>query len=185
MPATTPLRPTDLDRLRVEHPDLRIVDVRTPGEFAGRHIPGSYNVPLPQLREHRTELTASAAGPVVLVCESGRRASQAEQQLADAGLGQVHVLDGGGAAWEAWSLDRQVRLVAGSIVAVSVAASVVWPPAAYVAGVMGAGLAVAALTDTCAMGMALAKLPYNTRQRGTCDLPAVVSQITAPSAVRS
>jgi len=78
-----------------------------------------------------------------------------------------------------------VRLVAGSIVAVSVAASVVWPPAAYVAGVMGAGLAVAALTDTCAMGMALAKLPYNTRQRGTCDLPAVVSQITAPSEVRS
>ena len=198
MPATTPLRPTDLDRLRAEHPDLRIVDVRTPGEFAGRHIPGSYNVPLPQLREHRTELTASAAGPVVLVCESGRRASQAEQQLADAGLGQVHVLDGGVAAWEArglevvrpegpspWSLDRQVRLVAGSIVAVSVAASVVWPPAAYVAGVMGAGLAVAALTDTCAMGMALAKLPYNTRQRGTCDLPAVVSQITAPSEVRS
>jgi rhodanese-related sulfurtransferase len=198
MPTATPLRPTDLDRLRAEHPDLRIVDVRTPGEFAGRHIPGSYNVPLPQLGEHRAELTATTTGPVVLVCESGRRAEQAEQQLADAGLARVHVLDGGVAAWEArgldvvrpegpapWSLDRQVRLVAGAIVAVSVAASVVWPPARYVAGVMGAGLAVAALTDTCAMGMALAKLPYNTRQRATCDLPAVVSQITAPSEVRS
>lgn len=197
MSTATPLRPTELDQLRVEHPDLRIVDVRTPGEFAGRHIPGSYNVPLPQLGEHRAELTA-AAGPVILVCESGRRAEQAEQQLADAGLTRVHVLDGGVAGWEArglavvrpdgpapWALERQVRLVAGSIVAAAVAASVVWPPARYVAGVMGAGLAVAAVTDTCAMGMALAKLPYNTRQRATCDLPAVVSQITDSPEVRS
>lgn len=195
----TTLRPADLDRLRSEHPDLRIVDVRTPGEFAGRHIPGSYNVPLPQLAEHRQELTTSSTtSPVVLVCESGRRAGQAERQLADAGLDQVHVLDGGVAAWEStgldlvrpdgpapWGLERQVRLVAGSIVATSIAASVVWPPARYVAGFVGAGLTFAALTDTCAMGMALSKLPYNTRQRGSCDLPVVVSQITEATEVRS
>lgn len=198
MTTVTTLRPADLDRLRSEHPDLRIVDVRTPGEFAGRHIPGSYNVPLPQLSEHRAELTSEATGPVVLVCESGRRAGQAERQLADAGLARVHVLDGGVAAWEStgldlvrpegpapWGLERQVRLVAGSIVATSIAASVVWPPARYVAGFVGAGLTFAALTDTCTMGMALSKLPYNTRQRGSCDLPVVVSQITATPEVRS
>lgn len=193
----SPLRPTDLDRIRREHPDLRVVDVRTPGEFAGRHIPGSYNVPLPQLSEHRAELSSGAAGPVVLVCESGRRAGQAERQLVEAGLDRVHVLDGGVAAWEAaggelvrpagsapWSLERQVRLVAGAIVASSIIVSVAWPPARYLAGAIGAGLTFAALTDTCAMGMALAKLPYNTRQRGGCDLPVVVSQITDPSEVR-
>jgi rhodanese-related sulfurtransferase len=195
---STPLRPADLARLRADQPDLRIVDVRTPGEFAGRHIPGSYNVPLPQLAEHRAELTARSTVPVVLVCESGRRAGQAEQQLADAGLTQVHVLDGGVAAWETaglelvrpegpapWSLERQVRLVAGAIVAVSILVSIAWPPARFVAGFVGAGLTFAALTDTCAMGMALAKLPYNTRQRNTCDLPSVVSQITEPTEVRS
>jgi rhodanese-related sulfurtransferase len=186
-----PVRPADLTRLRAEHPDIRILDVRTPGEFAVRHIPGSYNVPLHDLAEHRDEL-ASATGPVVVVCESGRRAEQAEGRLAGAGLPSVHVLDGGVAAWEAaghplvrpepggapWALERQVRLVAGGIVAAAVAASVVWPPARFVAGAIGAGLVVAALTDTCAMGMVLARLPWN-RRSGTCDLPTVVAPLTS------
>ena len=58
--------------------------------------------------------------------------------------------------------------------------SVVWPPARYVAGVLGAGLVFAAVTNTCAMGMALARLPYNRRAVATCDMPTVVSQITNP-----
>lgn len=45
--------------------------------------------------------------------------------------------------------------------ATSVAASTIWPPARLVAGAVGAGLVVAAATNTCAMGMALAKLPHN------------------------
>lgn len=192
MPTSTALRPADLDRLRSEHSDLRIIDVRTPGEFAGRHIPGSYNVPLPELAEHRRELGSGQGGPVVLVCESGRRAALAQDQLAGANLANVHVLDGGVAAWAAagqpvarldgddhpWSLERQVRLVAGSLVAGAIAASTVVPGARYAAGAVGAGLVFAALTDTCAMGQLLAKLPYN-RRRPACDLPTVVQQITS------
>ena len=176
-----------------------MIDVRTPGEFAGRHIPGSYNVPLYDLAQHRAELTASAAGPVVLVCESGRRAGIAEAQLADSGLASVHVLDGGVTAWETgglplarvegedvpWALERQVRLLAGGIVASAIAASTVWPPARFLAGAVGAGLVIAAVTDTCAMGLTLAKLPYNRRRRATCDMPNVVAQITQPSEVSS
>lgn len=198
MPTTpTAFAPTDLERLRTEHPDVRVLDVRTPGEFAARHIPGSYNVPLPDLSEHQAELTASDAGPVVLVCESGRRAGMAEQQLVEAGLGRIHVLDGGVAAWERsgrelakldtddapWALERQVRLVAGSIVLASILASVAWPPARYLAGAVGAGLVFAAASDTCAMGMLLGRLPYNRRQQGTCDMPSVVAQITQPQEV--
>jgi rhodanese-related sulfurtransferase len=191
-PAAGPLRPTDLDQLRAIEPDLRIVDVRTPGEFAGRHVPGSYNVPLPQLGEHRRELHA-ARGPVVLVCQSGRRAGLAEQQLVEAGLTSVHVLDGGIDAWTRaglavvepapgakapWTLERQVRLVAGGIVAASIAFSVAWPGARFVAGAVGLGLTVAAITDTCAMGTALARLPHNRRaHRAGCDLPAVVDRL--------
>lgn len=188
-PAT--FRPADLARLRGADPGARVIDVRTPGEFAARHIPGSYNVPLPDLGEHRAELTGSPE-PVVLVCESGHRAGLAERRLREHGLERVHVLDGGVAAWEAqgldversaadgapWALERQVRLVAGGIVATSVAASVVWPPARFVAGAIGAGLVFAAVTDTCAMGLALARLPYNRRGGATCDLPAVASVLT-------
>ena len=73
---------------------LRILDVRTPGEFETAHIPGAYNVPLDLLREHRTELRAHLDDQVVLVCRSGARATQAGQTLAEVGLPNVKVLDG-------------------------------------------------------------------------------------------
>lgn len=195
MPPTAPVLPPDLDRLRADHPDLRVVDVRTPGEFAVRHIPGSYNVPLPDLAEHRAELTSSgASAPVVLVCETGRRAGQAEVELARAGLSGVHVLDGGVAGWERsgrpvtraagdgapWALERQVRLVAGALVAGSVVLGAAWPPALVLAGAVGAGLVVAAATDTCAMGALLARLPYNRRPGDACDMTGVVTRLTGP-----
>ncbi|PXY22966.1 rhodanese-like domain-containing protein [Prauserella muralis] len=154
----------------------RLIDVRTPGEFDSAHIPGSYNVPLDLLREHRAELRGHLDEQVVLICRSGQRAAQAEQALAAAGLPNLRVLDGGIAAWQAegapvrggrprWDLERQVRLVAGSIVLVSVLVSLVFPPAKWAAAFIGGGLTVAALSNTCLMGMLLAKLPYNRGRR--------------------
>jgi rhodanese-related sulfurtransferase len=170
----------------------RILDVRTPGEFQTSHIPGAYNVPLDLLREHRSELLAHIDDDVVLVCRSGARATQAEQSLAQAGLPNLKVLDGGILAWQAanapvnhgkprWDLERQVRLVAGSIVLASVLASVLVPGTQWIAAVIGAGLTVAALTNTCAMGMLLSRLPYN--RGASCDLDTIVGHLrdTAPS----
>jgi rhodanese-related sulfurtransferase len=189
-------RPTDLDRLRRTHPEVRMIDVRTPAEFAAGHIAGSYNVPLPDMTEHRRELTAKAAGPVVLICQSGRRAGTASQLLRAAGLDDVHVLDGGVSAWQAsgrglaalatsghsWTIERQVRLVAGSIVGASVLASIWWTPAVAVAGALGLGLTVAALTDSCAMGNLLGRLPFNRRSASSCDLPTLVATLTSDEA---
>jgi hypothetical protein len=64
---------------------------------------------------------------------------------------------------ETWDLERQVRLVAGSIVAASVAGSTLKPGLKWIGGAIGTGLAVAAVTNTCAMGMALSKMPWNRR----------------------
>lgn len=185
--------PADLTKLRDQHPEARVIDVRTPGEFASGHIPGSYNVPLPDLGEHRDEITAGAAGPVVLVCRSGRRAEAARERLDAAGLVDVQVLAGGVDGWHAagaplervhgattWSIERQVRGVAGAIVASAIVTSLWWSPARFVAGAIGAGLLFAALTDTCAMGSALARLPYNRRRDTSCDLPSLVSTLTEP-----
>ena len=69
--------------------------MRTPGEFHTAHIPGSYNVPLDTLREHRTELRQHLDEQVVLICRSGNRAGQAQQALAEAGLPNLRVLAGG------------------------------------------------------------------------------------------
>jgi rhodanese-related sulfurtransferase len=166
----------------------RLLDVRTPGEFEAFHIPGSYNVPLDLLKEHREELRRHLDEDVVLICRSGARAAQAEQVLAGVGLPDLKVLTGGIMAWQAahapitqgkprWDLERQVRLVAGSVVLVSVLGSVFVPQVKWVAGLIGAGLTFAAVTNTCAMGLLLGKLPYN---RGvSCDLNNGVGQLGA------
>lgn len=140
------------------------------------------------MREHRDELRTHLDDDVVLVCRSGARASQAENLLAATGLGNVHVLTGGVTAWEAaggpmtrgaqtWELERQVRLVAGSIIAVGVLTSIAVSWTKWVSAAIGGGLAAAALTDSCLMGMLLAKLPYNRRNTPTLD--AVLRELNA------
>lgn len=167
----------------------RVLDVRTPGEFETAHIAGAYNVPLDLLREHRDEIVSHLHEDVVLVCRSGQRAAQAQETLRAAGLRNVHILDGGITAWEAegfavnrgaqrWDLERQVRLVAGATVLASILASITTPKLKWVAAAIGGGLTFASLTNTCAMGMALSKLPYN--RGATCDAQAVVAQLVGP-----
>lgn len=166
----------------------RVLDVRTPAEFETAHIPGAYNVPLDTLREHRTELRRHLDEDVVLVCRSGARAAQAEEALAGVGLPGLRVLDGGMMAWESsgapvnrgretWELERQVRLVAGGLVAAGVLGSVKVPALKWVAGAIGAGLTGAAVTNTCAMGMALSKMPWN-RTASPCDVDELVAALS-------
>lgn len=165
---------------------IKLLDVRSPAEFEAVHIPGSYNVPLDRLLEHRQELRGLEQ-PMVLVCRSGARARQAELLLREIGLWQLSVLDGGLQAWERaglelvrgrqrWSLERQVRAIAGSLVLLGTLGSLlIWPPLIFLAVFVGAGLLFAGLTDTCLMGMLLSRLPYN--RGATCDLPRVLAQL--------
>jgi rhodanese-related sulfurtransferase len=184
---------TTLERLLTDDADVRILDVRTPAEFESAHIPGAYNVPLDTLGEHAAELERHLSEPVMLVCRSGARASQACDRLAATGMANLHILDGGMQAWDdgrrdvkrghqRWDLERQVRLVAGSLVLAGIVGSLFVPELKYLAGFVGAGLTFAALSNTCAMGMALSKLPYN-RAAG-CDVDSVVRDLTASSAGR-
>jgi rhodanese-related sulfurtransferase len=186
-PATATVDTSELVRLRTEDRALRVIDVRTPGEFGTGHIEGSYNVPLDLLREHTGDL-AAVDHHVVLVCQSGARATKALEQLVAAGKSNLRLLQGGIDAWTAaggqlmrttdarWAMDRQVRLVAGSIVLAATVASIWFPPIRYLAGLIGAGLTLSAVMNTCGMAMVLGKLPYN---RGTgCDMGAVLDQLT-------
>jgi rhodanese-related sulfurtransferase len=191
------LAPDDLVRLRRERPDTRLLDVRTPGEFDAEHIDGAYNVPLDTLSEHGPEIRTGLAAPVVLVCRSGQRARQAESALIAAGMESLHILDGGMSAWAAagqpvrrgaprMSLERQVRIAAGAIAATGgFLALFVHPYFAALSAFVGSGLVFAGVTDTCAMGMLLAKLPYN--RPASCDVPSMVRALTtgaAPTLVR-
>jgi rhodanese-related sulfurtransferase len=187
--------PAALDAAALEEwlagPDRpRLLDVRSAAEFTSAHIPGSYNVPLGVLREHRDELRDHLDEDVVLICRSGARAGQAEGLLSATGLEHLHVLSGGVSAWdsaglplnrgsETWELERQVRLVAGGLVLAGVLASIRLPAAKWVSGAIGAGLTGAALTNSCAMGKALSMLPYN--RTGEPSLASVLRELTAPT----
>lgn len=167
---------------------LRVLDVRTPAEFETAHIRGSHNVPLDILDKHGSEVVRQLDHDhdVVLVCKSGQRAAQAAALLDKAGLAGGRVLEKGITDWEGrgfgvdrgverWDLERQVRLVAGSVVVSSVVGSVAVPRLKWLAAAIGAGLSYAAISNTCAMGTALSKLPYN--RGATSAAKTVLSQL--------
>ncbi|MFI7582977.1 rhodanese-like domain-containing protein [Kocuria sp. M1N1S27] len=167
------LDPQTLRRWMAQHEDLVVIDVRSAAEFESLHIRGSYNVPLPLLSEHTADLAARLGERVVLVCRSGVRAEQARQKLAGAGVDTAHVLTGGAPGFadaggdvvrgaQRWDLERQVRMVAGSLVLTGlVGGRFVSPRLRTLAGVVGTGLTFSAASNTCAMGKALAAMPWN------------------------
>ncbi len=154
---------------------IDLIDVRTPMEFRGVHATIARNVPLDSLDADGVakSRTTTAEEPLYVICQSGARGSKACQRLMDAGLINVVNVEGGTSAWDSaglpvtrgkvgMSLERQVRLTAGLIVLASgLLALVVDPRFAIIAALMGGGLAFAAITNSCLMGMCLAKMPWN------------------------
>ena len=174
--------------LRTQSDAPRILDVRTPEEYASGHIPGSVSVPLSTLTEHRDGLLAHLGDDLVLVCQGGARAEQARKALADSPLQGVRVLQGGFGAWqqaggdvvrgrEVWAMERQVRMVEGSVVLTGVLASTVFPKAKWGAAFIGGGLTFSALSDTCGMAIALSKAPWN-RIQGAEDPATVIANLS-------
>lgn len=188
----TVVQPGELRALLDAGVDVKLIDVRSPAEFESVHIAGSYNMPLDQLPAHRKQLTSAFGAPVMLICRSGARARQAEQLLREADVPDVHVLEGGLAAWEAaglpvvrgrtrWSIERQVRAIAGALVLVGTLGSVLlWPPLLAIAVVVGGGLLFAGLTDTCMLGRLLMSLPYN--RGASCDMAGAIASLKASDA---
>jgi rhodanese-related sulfurtransferase len=187
----TSVSSADLRRRLDSDAPPQLLDVRSPAEFEAFHIPGAYNVPIDLVRERRLEIVDKLSGDVVFVCRSGQRAKQAADVLGGAGLAHGSVLDGGILSWEGsgfdvhrgaqkWDIERQVRLVAGSIVLTSVLGSVAAPKLKWLAAAIGGGLTFAAVSNTCAMGTALSKLPYN-RSSGY-DPAALVSRLGSDGA---
>jgi phage shock protein E len=72
----------------------RIVDVRSPGEYAGGHVKGSENMPLQELDKHMAKIEGWKK-PVITVCASGMRSAKAASIIRRAG---VEVVNGG--AWQ-------------------------------------------------------------------------------------
>lgn len=186
------IKPGQLAELLESRRDVRLLDVRTPGEYESVHIRGAYNVPLDRLDEYAMEIRSNVESPVVLICQSGVRARRAEEALKSCSMTNLHVLDGGVNGWVAdgqpvergatrISLERQVRIAAGSLAALGgVLALAVDPLWALLPAFIGSGLVFAGITDTCGMAMVLSKLPYN--RPASCDVDAMVAALKRGSA---
>ena len=163
--------PKVLRNLLSSSPDVGVLDVRSSAEFATGHIPGAINIPMEQIETRMADIPAA---PVVLVCEAGKRAEIVAGWLAD--RKEVSVLEGGTQAWRGadypvvtcapcrWTLERQVRLIAGILVlmgtVLSLLVNTTW---VYLAMFIGAGLTFAGATNICGMAILLGKMPWNSR----------------------
>jgi rhodanese-related sulfurtransferase len=156
-----------------------LIDVRSPGEFAAVHALGAHLVPLDRFDPAALPSTPGSVGqPLFIICGSGARAATAAAKAAAAGRPDAIVVAGGTSAWVAAglpvvrgrgaiALERQVRILAGSLVVIGVVLGWKVNPYFYgLSGFIGAGLVFAGITDTCGMALALAKLPWNRASTG-------------------
>ena len=154
---------------------IDLLDVRTPVEHRELHAADARNVPLDRLdpaavmqarHDKRDE-------PLYVICRSGSRGKQACEKFLAAGFPNVVNVEGGTLAWaecglpvvrgkKAISLERQVRIAAGSLVLLGVLLGwLVHPAFLALAAFVAAGLVFAGITDTCGMGLVLARMPWN------------------------
>jgi len=68
---------------------IRVVDVRTPAEFAAGHVPGAVNIPHEEMERRHAELGPPST-PVLLYCRSGRRSGIAAQVLRSRGFDKLY-----------------------------------------------------------------------------------------------
>ena len=69
----------------------RLLDVRSPEEYAGGHLPGAVNIPVQEL-DRRMDEVGPRDGEVVLYCRSGSRSGRAAEMLRKQGFSKVHNL---------------------------------------------------------------------------------------------
>ena len=67
----------------------KVVDVRTPQEFASGHVPGAINIPFDEIGRRASEI-GPASTPVVLYCRTGRRSGIAAEALQKAGFSKLY-----------------------------------------------------------------------------------------------
>jgi rhodanese-related sulfurtransferase len=177
----TKISPQELWNLKKNNPELELIDVRTPAEFGELHVEFARNLPLDRLdaEQLKTSRNGSAGKPLYVVCRSGGRSKMACEKLVAAGFDNIVDVAGGTQACDAaglpvvrgakaMSLERQVRIAAGALVLVGAILGFLLHPGFYgLSAFVGAGLIFAGVTDTCAMGMLIAKMPWNQRAAKT------------------
>jgi len=158
-------------QVRQANSSIPLIDVRTPAEYGSLHAESASNHPMESFDLNTFPYAKDQQ--VHLICQSGGRSMKVCQKLESAGFEKVVNVEGGTSAWNgaglpvitgknAISLERQVRIAAGSLVVIGAAVGhFVHPGGFALSAFVGAGLVFAGVTDTCGMGMLIARMPWN------------------------
>jgi rhodanese-related sulfurtransferase len=163
------------------HPDTLVIDVRSPAELRTQRLAQAVNLPLDCLNAEKVNATLQDkrqldTARLFILCQSGKRAQLAAQKLADSTDYALTIITGGVNALanadvplladtnsgNVISLERQVRIAAGSLVLAGVLGGALLNPVIYfMPAAIGAGLIYAGISDTCGMALLLARMPWN------------------------
>jgi rhodanese-related sulfurtransferase len=173
--------PAALSALLGAGEDHQLLDVRTPAEYAGVHVPGAKLIPLNELNVEACLAQHKPGRPIYILCQAGARASEAIEKFERAGCDDCVLVEGGTQAWidaglpvhrgarSVLPLMRQVQIVVGSLSAVgAILALAVNPWFAVLPLFLGCGLLFAGITGTCGMLYLLARMPWN-RGQNACS----------------
>ena len=177
----------ELQTLFANGTPIDLIDVRTPAEFAGIHVPGARLAPLDALdcgallADHNK---ARYGAPIYILCHSGARAQKAAAKFAGVGFEECVVVEGGTQAWAeaglpvergaraVLPLDRQLQITIGVLVLAGVMLSQFVNHAwIWLSGFVGCGLIFAGLSGVCVLRMVIALMPWNqvkTEAKNSC-----------------
>lgn len=163
---------------RVNNDNDVIIDLRTGVEVANECIGNCVHIPVqdldPQVLDNTLEQHNAQPKEIFLLCQTGGRANMALDKLKSCTDKNFVVIEGGLTALKSAganiikgdsnviSLERQVRIAAGFLVFIGVLLGFTVNTNFYfLSGFVGVGLMFAGISNTCAMGMMLAKMPWN------------------------
>lgn len=170
------IHPVDL--MAKKTADMCILDVRTAAEVKAAGLPDCLHIPLHELTPERLQAEIEKSGKngsaVYLLCQGGKRAEMAADQLKGNVGAELVIIEGGMNAVQqaniplasqgkkVMSLERQVRIAAGFLVLAGAILGT-WVNAGFygLSAFVGAGLIYAGISDTCMMGMIIARMPWN------------------------
>ena len=167
-----------IDLMNQKTADMCILDVRTAAEVSAASLPNCLHIPLHELTPARLQEEILKSGKngstVYLLCQAGRRAEMAADALKGNIQAELVVIEGGmnavheskiplaTAGRKVIPLERHVQIVAGALVLSGAILGATINPIFYgLSAFVGAGLVFAGITDICAMGMLIAKAPWN------------------------
>ena len=84
-------------KAKMEGGNVQVIDVRTPEEYAGGHVPSAINIPHMAVLPRAKELAGDRE--LVFICQVGQRSALACEFAAAAGFKELSNIEGGTEAW--------------------------------------------------------------------------------------